>query len=240
MHRRFRTPLVAALCLSAVASQRAQSAASPSGHWVGTIQVPGSEMKIEIDLAKNVRGELEGTFSSPAEKIKGLPLTKVMVEGSSVDLSARDDQRLHGVLSADGQTISGDLIVGDQSVPFRLTRAGDPQIPPPARIPAIGRDLEGIWNGIVEGSRSQLHLVLTMTNQPDGSASATIVNVDEGRLKIPVSAITRTDASVTLDLEAISGSYTGVMNKEGTELVGTFRQGERTAPLTFRRAEGKK
>ena len=54
------------------------------------------------------------------------------------------------------------------------------------------------------------------------------------------SAITRTDASVTLDLEAISGSYTGVMNKEGTELVGTFRQGERTAPLTFRRAEGKK
>src|SRR5204863_8761686 len=88
-------------------------------------------MKIEIDLAKNVRGELEGTFSSPAEKIKGLPLTKVMVEGSSVDLSARDDQRLHGVLSADGQTISGDLIVGDQSVPFRLTRAGDPQIPPP-------------------------------------------------------------------------------------------------------------
>ncbi len=43
--------LVAALIVSSGAAF-AQTPAGPSGHWEGAIQVPGQEIKIEIDLAE--------------------------------------------------------------------------------------------------------------------------------------------------------------------------------------------
>jgi len=38
------------------------------------------------------------------------------------------------------------------------------------------------------------------------------------------------------DLKAVSGSYSGTVNADGTELTGTFIQGTAVLPLTFRRS----
>ena len=76
---------------------------------------------------------------------------------------------------------------------------------------------------------------LTMANQPDGTATGSFVNVDEG-LEIPITTITQKASSLTLDVKAVGGSYSGVLNPEGTELVGTWTQGPAVLPLTFRRA----
>ena len=43
------------------------------------------------------------------------------------------------------------------------------------------------------------------------------------------------DALNTLEFSAIEGSFRGTLNKEGTELVGTFSEGALSGPLTFRR-----
>lgn len=58
-------------------------------------------------------------------------------------------------------------------------------------------------------------------------------------LEIPVSTITQAASSLTLQLKAAGGSYAGALNKEGTELAGTYSQGTLAAPLTFRRAAAK-
>ena len=68
------------------------------------------------------------------------------------------------------------------------------------------------------------------------------MNVDEG-LEIPIATITQKASSVTLDVKAVGGSYSGALNAERTELVGTLTQGPASLPLTLRRAaavEGKK
>ena len=44
------------------------AAADPSGHWEGTVQIPSMELKIEIDLARNSKGEFAGTFGTPCTK----------------------------------------------------------------------------------------------------------------------------------------------------------------------------
>ncbi len=75
-----------------------------------------------------------------------------------------------------------------------------------------------------------------MTNQPDGTSAATIVNVDEG-LEIPVSALTHTAVGLALEIKAIGGSYSATLAAAGTELIGTITQGSVSVPLTFRRAE---
>ena len=101
--------------------------------------------------------------------------------------------------------------------------------------PDIGKELEGSWYATLVAGSAEVHLVLTMANHPEGSATATIFNEADG-LELPVTAITQVASGVTLELRAIAGSYSGVVNKDGTELAGTFSQHGKTAPLTFRRA----
>ena len=60
-------------------------------------------------------------------------------------------------------------------------------------------------------------------------------SIPETGSKIPIASITQNASTITLDLKAVGGSYSGKVNAEGTELVGTFIQGTAVLPLTFRR-----
>src|ERR1041384_6879187 len=62
----------------------AQPDADPSGHWEGAVEARGKSVTIEVDLARNARGELIGTLGNPAEGEKGLPLATVVVAGREV------------------------------------------------------------------------------------------------------------------------------------------------------------
>src|SRR4029079_5029564 len=75
--------LVGALCLAPASSLCAQTA-DLSGHWEGSIQAPGMEVAIEVDLARNSKGEVAGTFGQLAEHLTGLPLANVTVDGRAV------------------------------------------------------------------------------------------------------------------------------------------------------------
>lgn len=231
--------LIAALLLLPASSLRAQTAVDPSGHWEGAVHAPNMEVKIEIDLAKNSKGELAGTFSG--RDVKGLPLARVVVEGKSISFHAREDQTFKGTISADGTSMSGELTGTDPtgkafSVPFSLTRTGDARIEPPAKSAPIGKELEGTWNGTLEVQGKQLRLVLKMANQSDFTSTGSIVTLDQGALEVPV-AITQKGSSVSLDAKVIGGSFSGTLNPEGTELAGTWTQGALVLPLTFRRAK---
>lgn len=232
--------LLAALVLLPARSVLAQTRVDPSGHWQGTVQAPNMEVKIEVDLSKNSKGELVGTFDQAAQDLKGLLLANFAVDGNSVSFqvkgSAPGERTFKGALSADGKSMSGDYTQGGYSMPFSITRVGDPKIEPPAKSAPIGKELEGIWNGTLDVNGMQRRLVLTMSNHPDGTATGSIVNVDEG-LEIPIAAITQKASSVTLDIKAVGGSYSGALNPEGTELVGILTQGSATLPLTFRLAK---
>jgi hypothetical protein len=227
-----RTSLVAAFLLVAAPFARAQTPVDPSGHWEGSIQIPGTELNIEVDLTKNSQGGITGTLGSSEQK--GFPLATAAIKGQSISFHARVDQPFEGVLSADGQSISGTATLEGFPLPFRLTRRGDPRIEAPARSAPIGKELEGTWNGTLDVNGRGLRFVLTMSNHPDGTSTGSLVSLDEGELKVPV-AITETAAGLTLELKPVGSSYAGALNKEGTELVGTFRQGTFAVPLTFRR-----
>jgi hypothetical protein len=218
----------------------AQTAADPSGHWEGTIRASGTDVPVEIDLAKNSKGELAGTFGQPVQHMKGLPLAGVSVNGTSVAFQikggAPGDRAFKGTLSADGITISGDFAsrqVG--TVPFTVTRTGDARIETTPTSAAIGKELEGNWTGTLEVNGMQIRLTLTTSNQPDGTSTGGLINVDEG-FELPITAIVQKASAVTFEVRAIGGAYSGALNPDGTELIGAFTQGSQAAPITFRRA----
>src|SRR3954470_3337073 len=99
----------------------AEAAADASGHWEGSIQMqPNVAIAVEIDLARNASGAMAGTFGQPAQGVKGLPLSTVAVDNSSVRFVVKagpDAATFDGTLAGDGQSISGQAAQGGYSVP---------------------------------------------------------------------------------------------------------------------------
>lgn len=232
--------LLAALLVLAAPSAYAQTAPDPSGHWEGTIEAPGLTAPIEIDLARTPGGILEGTINLPAERINGLPL-KVAVEGRSIKLHARADQPIIGTVSEDGRTVAAEFRTAAFSIPFTLTRTGEAHIEPAPKNATVSTILVGTWTGTLALPTAQTRLVLTLVNHPDGSATGAVVNLDQGALEIPVSVITATTSTLTLQMKAIGTTFTGTLTADSNELAGTLIRDQGSVPLTFRRdaADGK-
>jgi hypothetical protein len=224
---------LAAPILLLAASAHAQIATDPSGHWEGKIEVPGMDVAFEVDLAKTA-GAYIGTVGIPSQKLKGLPLVKVAVEGKTVTFAVRTDQTMTGDVSDDGKTMSGTFAGGAGSVPFIMTKTGDARVTPPATSAPISKELEGTWTSTVEDTGN--HVVLTLTNHADGTATGSLVNQTEGGLQIPV-RVTQNGASVAFAATVLEGSFSGELNATGTELAGTWREGTVSKTIAFRKSK---
>jgi hypothetical protein len=237
MYMSHRTTLLAALLLSPLPSLRAQTAADPSGHWEGAVNAPFGELGMEVDLAKNSKGDIAGTYTNLQGNLRGFPLSSVVVEGKSVRFVLKAGSgggTFDGVLSAEATSISGDFLIGGNYVPFNLHRTGDARIEATSKSPAISKEMEGAWNGTLEVSGTKMRLELTMLNEPDGTSTGT-VDLDGG-LTIPIAAIRQKASDLTFELKSVGASFSGVLNRERTAIAGTYTEGSLTTPLNFQRA----
>ena len=234
--------VVVLLLLSAVAAH-AQGAADPSGHWEGGITTPEGSIGVVVDLAKSRDGQLAGTIGVPPQNLRGFPLVIESAEGRAITFrfkGAPGNRVFQGVLADDGASISGDFIQSGFTMRFALSRKGAAQIDQPIKSAPIAKELEGPWRATLEGANqngTKRQVILMLSNEPDGSSTGTVVNTGDG-LEVPIAAIRQDASTITLDLKAVGGSYSGRVNADGTEIVGTFIQGTAVLPLTFRRSSG--
>ena len=225
--------LVVSLLISPVVAEA--QAVDPSGHWEGSISIPGGELAFHVDLMKNAKGELIATYSRPENNLTGRPLTGVTLDGRAIGFVLTGNTTFQGVFFADGKTISGDVTAPIGTAPFTMTRTGEAVFAPAPKNSPIGRELEGTWNATLSLQGQSLRLVLRMANQADGTATGTIISLDQGDLALPL-GMTQKASLLTLNSSAIGGDFfVGALNAAG-ELAGTFSQGPVTAPLTFVRA----
>jgi hypothetical protein len=211
-----------------------QPATGPAGHWEGAIQIPGQELKIEIDLA-GAGDKWDGTITIPAQNLKGFPLSAITVRGDTVSFAIKGvpgGPQFTGVVK-DAKTLSGEFSQGGGTVPFALTRTGDAKIEPLPKSTPITKDVEGSWAGALDVDGKILRLALKLSNQADGVATGTLVSVDQGGAEIPIVAVTQTGTHLKLVVRAIAGTYEADL-KDG-QLIGTWTQGPGTWPLVFKR-----
>jgi dienelactone hydrolase len=102
------------------------------------------------------------------------------------------------------------------------------------QTPAKG--FEGAWQGTLEAGGTKLRVALTVTKSEAGVYTGKFDSLDQGAT-IPVDTITVNNDAVRLEMKSVEIVYEGVLNKERTELVGTFTQGGQPFPLTFKRGE---
>ncbi|HLG53830.1 MAG TPA: hypothetical protein VI485_00780 [Vicinamibacterales bacterium] len=239
MHVLRMSALAGALLLSSVTSVLAQTPVDPTGHWEGAITAPFGEVVIEIDLARNAKGEITGTFGNPTQNLKGFPLSQIVVDGRAIGFAIRPSGdgggRFQGILLADGKSMSGDFAAPMGTVPFNLTRTGEARIEPAPRNAPIASALEGTWTGTLSAGGKEIRLLLKMANQADGTAAGVILDPETG-VEVTL-GLTVNGSTLTLNATPLKGNFfSGTLNQAGTELAGTYTEGPLTLPLIFKRS----
>jgi hypothetical protein len=223
---------IGALWIAGALSGWAQD--GPRGHWTGSVEVPNMTLAMEVDLDKVPNGWI-GSISIPAQNASGIPLDAITFTNGKCTFLIKGvpgDPTFTGTLSADGKTMTGDLTQGPGTFPFKFSRTGDPKVEQAKASPAVAKDFLGTWEGTLEGPG--LRLVLKMSND-GGGAKAVLTSVDQGT-EIPVSAIDQKDSKLTLLVKMVGAQYEAEINKEGSELNGTWTQGGNSFPLKLKKA----
>jgi hypothetical protein len=204
------------------------------GHWVGSIETPQGQLGVEVDLDKPASGWI-GSISIPQQGASGIPLDAISFDGGKGSFRLKGipgDPTFTGTLSADGKSIQGNLAQGPGAMPMKLSRTGEAKVEVPKASPAVSPEFAGSWEGTIPGGP---RIMLTISNSKAG-AEAQLVSPDQGNAQIPVSAVIQSGTRLSLRVNAVSGGYAGEINKEGTELNGTWTQGGNSIPLQFKKA----
>jgi hypothetical protein len=225
------------------ATSGGQSQPTASGHWEGSIDVEGNMLEVMVDLTRAADGSWKGVIAIPAQSLKDYPLSNLKVEGSAISFemaSVEGSPTFKGKLSADGKTVTGNLSQSGMIFPFKLERKGEAQSGAASAVSVkVSADLEGNWQGALDAGGVTLRLILKIAKAADGAFTAHLDSPDQGQSNLPINSLTAAGDSLSFEMKYIGASYQGKLNKERTEITGTWEQGGASTPLTLRR-EAKK
>ena len=117
----------AALCLAAATPSTAESRFS--GRWDGKIQVPGSELAFNIDMAGRDDASLAGDISIPVQNLADMKLSGLRVNGDSIAFAMEGipgHPAFRGMADDATHVVSGTFTQGGQEFPFRMTLGAAP------------------------------------------------------------------------------------------------------------------
>ena len=103
-----------------------------------------------------------------------------------------------------------------------------------ARTKAALLAMQGSWQGTLQVNQAPLRLVLKIF-KTNNTWQAAIDSVDQGAKDIPVSRLSAGSRSFHAELPALGAAYQASLNADGTELSGTWKQLNRSFPLTLKR-----
>jgi pimeloyl-ACP methyl ester carboxylesterase len=232
---------LAALALSPLC--RAQS--QIIGDWQGTLTAGGTPFRIAWHVTAAKDGSLTSTLDNIDQSIFGIPVKSIALDGSRLTLIVDDVIQVNGESVNLRGTLEGTIDKDASELKGTWTQS-EPEQPPAelslkrvhaqaAANPAVPPGITGAWQGTLRVGSVQLRQVLHISAAKDGTLTATMDSVDQGAFGIPVSAITLSDSRLKLTLDNIHGVYVGIVNKDATEIDGTWSQGT-PLELNFKRA----
>ena len=238
-----RTVLTSLLALLVLALAAEGGEPTAEGYWTGVIDLPGQQLEIKIDIARE--GEAwTAAFYAPLQGIWDATMTGVEIEGRSVSFRiprTQGEPTFRGELSQDGETISGGFTQSGQTMDFRLARSEKPKeleidIYARYREPGVpGEGLDGTWRAVLMSGPSRIRLSLRVWTSEEGELEGSLDSIDQGVMGTPVSSFVVQGDSVWFPMVSIGAEYQGTMRKDGSEIIGLWRQTGQEFPVTFRR-----
>src|SRR5687767_7997176 len=201
------------------------------GSWQGTLEAGGQKLRLVVTLTKSDAGAYGGKLDSPDQGAT-IPIDTVTVKGDAVRLEIKSPAIVfEGTLNKERTELTGTFTQGDQKFPLALKRGEQTAV-----APQPAKDFAGAWHGTLEAGGQKLRLVVTVTKSDAGAYAGKFESVDQGAT-IPIDTITVNVDAVRFEIKSASIVFEGTLNKERTELTGTFTQGGQPFPLSLKRGE---
>jgi hypothetical protein len=227
------------LLASALISRADENAA---GRWEGTVQIPGRQLTLIVDLAAGSSGGgWQGSIIIPGLGLKGAPLSDITSSGSDIIFSMKaaladpsaGPAKFKARFVGDGK-LAGDFVQAGNTAPFALQKTGPPQVEIPPRSTPIAKEIEGEWKGGYELLGYPRKVTIKLQNRGPEGATAEFVIVGRKENKLPVDRVVQQGEFVTVDSHEIGLSFEGRARKD--EIQGTISQGPLEIPVTLRRS----
>jgi hypothetical protein len=101
----------------------------------------------------------------------------------------------------------------------------------PAVFAGAETGIEGIWQGVLKVSGTELRVVFNISKAPDGKLTGTLDSPDQGATGIPMSVIAFEGGALHMEVKSIGGVFDGNMMDEIREIRGDWKQGGLSLPL---------
>jgi hypothetical protein len=233
--------LVAIFFLLLLANSETEAAEVPSaleGRWSGTIQIPGRELVLVVDLAGGSNWSGSATF--PGLNVKGAQLTDIKVQGADISFGVQaitgagvESPRIKARLS--DRKLVGDFAQGGNTARFVLEKMGPPQVEEVPRSTPVAKEFEGEWNGGYELLGYPRKVTLKLQNHDSQPASADWVIVGRKTNNLSVDRIAQQGSFITVECSSFGISYEGRL--ENGEIHGTVLQGPIEVDLILHRSK---
>ena len=102
------------------------------------------------------------------------------------------------------------------------------------RLPALGADLEGAWDGLLQMGGGTMPLSFAIITV-DGKATVSVDILEQNVRDIPVNAATREGAKLHFDVSSLAGTFDGTLTPDGAGIQGTWTQVGKRIPLVLKR-----
>lgn len=247
-----KTPFLATASLAVISAfaltPSALAQARLAGDWQGTLDANGTTFHLVWHLTAATDGTFTSTFDNLDEGVYGIKAKTTTIKGSDVTAEVDDtiqangqDMKVSGSLvgkfNADGTEMAGTFTqVEPQAQPTANVLFKHSAASTPAAAQAAAPAIAGDWAGTLTAGPAQLRLVLHVSAAKDGSLTATFDSVDQGAYGTPVDTITLKDSKLNFAINAAHGTYEGTVNKDASEIAGTWSQGQ-PLELNFKRAQ---
>jgi hypothetical protein len=221
--------------------------ANLAGNWEGTLDADGGTFHIVWHAVAAPDGTLTSTFDNIDQNIYGIKVKNLTLKGSDLTMSVDDTISANGQdipirgdfagkLNSDGNEVDGTWTQTEpeqHSAPIKLKRAAQPSS---SAAPASQSGVVGDWSGTLNAGPAKLRLLLHIKAANDGTLSGTLDSLDQGANDIPISTVEFKDGKLNLNVAAVTGTYEGTVNKDASEITGTWTQGQ-PLELNFKRAQ---
>ena len=101
---------------------------------------------------------------------------------------------------------------------------------------APAQDVTGNWGATLDTGSARLRLMFKIIKAGPEQLRVHMDSLDQGVHDLLVDSASLKDNTLTLEVKTIQGGYSGTLNREGTKIIGQWKQSGQTYPLTLERA----
>ncbi len=94
-----------------------------------------------------------------------------------------------------------------------------------------------LWQGAIDTGLSKLRIRFDVTKNTKGEYSGTIISVDQGNAKIPISKMEISGKDFFIEASSIPASYKGKLSGDQSKVVGKWKQGGGEIELIVKRVD---